>query len=277
MIIKDPQHSIVNSLEVYLLPLRKVMLISVLLVLFSACNNNKDIIVWIASPWQHVLQNTPPGDLKEVNLQAAGNEYESFRVIIHNAGEEELSGLNLSVSKLKSNEGEIHPGNYQLYRANYLHVTKPSSRSKNPPGYYPDALIPFAASGSEQDPAMIKYVAAPFSVDTASNAEIWCDLFVPKRTIPGTYHGTVSLKKDKKTLVKIPVSITVWDFELPDTFAMRSHFGSLRRNAVKMMGIEPGTLEFDETVNCIIRNCLNTGQFQVHLKMYGPFGMNRKV
>ena len=103
----------------------------------------------MATPWQHVLQNDSPGDLQTVTIKAASNEYEPFRLIVHNSGKKILTGLNVKVSSLESNESEIPAGNIQLYRANYLNVTKPSNRSKNPAGFYPDALIPFVESESD--------------------------------------------------------------------------------------------------------------------------------
>lgn len=225
---------------------RLILLAGILTMVLSACSN-KDVTVWIATPWQQVLQNTPPGDVRSVTIKAASNEYEPFRLIVHNSGKINLTDLNVTVSNLKSNDGEITAANIKLYRANYLNVTKPSNRSKNPAGFYPDALIPFIESAVVKNVSdQVTYVAAPFSVDTASNAEIWCDLYVPDVTKPGTYSGEVTLAKKKKKIAEIPVTLIVWDFELPAEIAMLSHFGSLNSAAVKLMGIEAGGREFLE-------------------------------
>lgn len=225
---------------------RLILLAGILTMVLSACDN-KDVTVWIATPWQQVLQNTPPGDVRSVTIKAASNEYEPFRLIVHNSGKINLTDLNVTVSNLKSNDGEITATNIKLYRANYLNVTKPSNRSKNPAGFYPDALIPFIESAVVKSVSdQVTYVAAPFSVDTASNAEIWCDLYVPDVTKPGTYSGEVTLAKKKKKIAEIPVTLIVWDFELPAEIAMLSHFGSLNSAAVKLMGIEAGGREFLE-------------------------------
>ncbi|NQU52213.1 MAG: DUF4091 domain-containing protein [Bacteroidetes bacterium] len=222
-----------------------VLLISSLILLFTACNN-KDVTVWVASPWQHVLQNTPPDTARAANLTASSNEYAPFRIIVHNSGNQQLTDLNLMLSNLISNDSEISSENIKLYRAHYVNVRKPSRFSPNPAGWYPDALIPFSVPKPEESSEALTYVAAPFSVDTEKNAEIWCDLYVPKGTKPGTYMGTATLTQNDNTLSEVPVTLKVWDFELPDKISMRSNFGGLSGEVIKMLDIHPGTKEYKE-------------------------------
>ena len=42
----------------------------------------QDPVVWVASPWQHVLGNTEPGGNRTAEITAARNEYEPLRVIV---------------------------------------------------------------------------------------------------------------------------------------------------------------------------------------------------
>ncbi|MDD4107617.1 MAG: DUF4091 domain-containing protein [Prolixibacteraceae bacterium] len=214
-----------------------------LLMLLSACTK-KQYTVWIASPWQQVIRSTPPGDLMEVNLKAAANEYEPFRIIIHNGGDSQMEDVNVQVTDLKSEQSTvISSDNFELFRAYYLNVTKPSNRTENPVGWYPDALIPFKGgqSGQIEGP---EFFAAPFSVDTAQNAEVWCDLYVPAGTASGIYKGTVTVTSGNKRISRLPVTLTVWDFELPAKISMRSHFGSFNATSSKMMGAEKGSERF---------------------------------
>lgn len=222
---------------------KSIYLSFALIVLLSACTK-KQYTVWVASPWQQVIRSTPPGELTEVNLKAAANEYEPFRLIIHNGEENPLEDLNVVVTDLKGDQGDIiTANNIELYRAYYLNVTKPSNRTKNPVGWYPDALIPFngGQSGQIEGP---EFFAAPFSVDTAQNAEVWCDLYVPAGTQSGLYEGTVTVTSGNKKIAKIPVHLTVWDFELPEKISMRSHFGSFNATSAKMTGTEPDSERF---------------------------------
>ncbi len=43
---------------------------------------SQELVVWVASPWQHVLRSTEPGDARSAEIIAARNEYEPLRVII---------------------------------------------------------------------------------------------------------------------------------------------------------------------------------------------------
>ena len=223
--------------------MKKLTFIAIALIMIVPACTQKGATVWVASPWQRVLRSTPPGEMRDVKLKSAANEYEPFRLIIH-SDSRPLTEVNVTVSSLKSENGEISASNIQLYRANYLNVTKPSNRTKNPVDWYPDALIPFMDPQVGNKDGNVTYVAAPFSVDTAQNAEVWCDLFVPSGTKPGMYQGTATVLAGKRKLAKVPIELKVWDFELPAKIAMLSHFGSLNSNAAKMMGIEVGSEEF---------------------------------
>ncbi len=227
--------------------IRDIISISVAIFLISGCSGNKDIQVWVASPWQQVLRSSLPDGPDGVNLKSAANEYEPFRIIIRNSGEDQFENINVHVDNLKGEEGRvISSDNIKLYRAHYLHVTEPSHRTENPVGWYPDALIPYSGKTVDRQVESITYVASPFSIDTAQNAEVWCDLFVPSGTQSGVYRGNITVTAGNKKLARVPVHLEVWDFELPPEIAMRSHFGSLNAASGKMMGAEKGSEAFRE-------------------------------
>jgi hypothetical protein len=230
---------------------RTMMVCAAMLLSLISCTR-QDVTVWVASPWQHVLRSTPPGEQREAVLKAAGNEYEPFRLIIHNSGNLPLNNLTVGVSSLKNGNDEISAENISLYRAHYLHVTEPSRRNDKPAGWYPDALIPFSVPESGRETEKPDYVAAPFHVDTGQNAEVWCDLFVPPGKNPGIYHGTVTIRAGGIRLARVPVHLTVWDFELPEKMTLVTQLGALHRNSMKMMGIEEGTGEFEKMESLLL-------------------------
>ena len=104
---------------------------------------SQEPVVWVASPWQHVLRSTEPGGAKSAEIVAARNEYEPLRVIIR-AGAQALANVRVEASALTGPAGQIEAGNVALFREHYIHVFKPSYASKAPTGWYPDALIPIA-------------------------------------------------------------------------------------------------------------------------------------
>lgn len=224
---------------------KKMLLFCILIILVYSCTS-PDGIVWVASPWQHVLLSTPPVDENTVNIKAAANEYEPFRLVVHNNEDQKLEDLTVTMSSLKSKGNQITADNISFYRAHYLHITKPSHRTDNPTGWYPDALIPFSDPNFDDESENINYIASPFSVDPGQNGEVWCDLFVPPGTEPGIYQGTVTVRTGRKRLARIPVHLTVWDFELPREIAMRSHFGPLHidRGGHNILGIERDSKKF---------------------------------
>ncbi len=182
--------------------------------------------MWVASPWEHVLKDTKPGDGEKVNLQCAANEYEIFRVIV-SAGDKPLTNCRARVCDLVSENGAIPASNISLYRAHYIHIFEPSYRSTAPPGWYPDPLIPVVDPETGKVLAGAQYDAQPFDVPPNTNQQIWGEVYVPKGTSAGDYSGQLVVTSGGRRLAEVPIRLTVWDFELPDEIAMRSNFGSL--------------------------------------------------
>ena len=199
---------------------------------------SQDPVVWVASPWQHVLRSTEPGGAKSAEIVAARNEYEPLRVIIH-AGAQALANVHVEASALSGPAGQIEAGNIALFREHYINVFKPSHASKAPTGWYPDALIPIAGG----DPGA-KYRSLPVSVDPGTNQGVWVDVYVPRDTAPGEYSGTITVIADGKPLSSVPLKVRVQPFTLPDNIAMRSNFGSLGAGLARQLGMDAGSPEF---------------------------------
>lgn len=202
-------------------------------------------VIWVASPWEHVLKSSEPGASRDVTLEAAANEYEAFRIIVR-AGETPLPEVTLSASDLEGPAGTIPGSNITLFREYYLNVFAPSPRSTAPTGWYPDALIPFVDPETGQDIAGAQYDASPYTIEAGANQGYWADLFIPKATAAGEYRGSVTVTAQGVPVAVIPVSLTVWPFELPDTFAMQSNFGALGSRIAKKNNLDINSPEFAE-------------------------------
>ncbi len=144
---------------------------------------SQEPVVWVASPWEHVLRSTEPGGAKSAEIVAARNEYEPLRVIIH-AGAKALANVRVEAGALTGSAGQIEAKNVALFREHYINVFKPSPRSKAPTGWYPDALIPTAGG----DPAA-KYPPLPVSVEPATNQGFWADVYIPAIRHPASIPG----------------------------------------------------------------------------------------
>ncbi len=114
--------------------------------------------------------------------------------------------------------------NVTLYREYYLTVTGTANYGggNNPPlgsGTYPEPLIPFndPETGAALCGSSATLKACNASISPGQNQPYWMDISIPHGTTnapTGTYTGSLSVTADQGT-VTVPVSLTVWNFELP--------------------------------------------------------------
>ncbi len=65
-----------------------------------------------------------------------------------------------------------------------------------------------------------------FNTYESMNEVIWGDVFVPADTAPGSYTGALSVTAEGRKPVRLPIELTVWDFELPLTSSVVTAFNS---------------------------------------------------
>jgi len=180
--------------------------------------------VWVERATTKVLKDfTPAGKAVQVHLEAARNEYEAFQVVVA-AGPQPLTGVIMELSDLEAPGAVIPAAQARLYLEYYVQIDKPSPcdslLSQNcgghevyirVPGQYPDALIPFfdpyCADGTP--------VAVPFDVPAGDLQTVFVDLHIPPAAAPGTYEGQLAVLADGVQIALLPVTLEVWDFEIP--------------------------------------------------------------
>ena len=64
-----------------------------------------------------------------------------------------------------------------------------------------------------------------FYASPKRNQPVWIDVYAPKNTQPGNYSGSVTITAKNKTAVTIPITIKIWNFQLPDTSSLKNYFG----------------------------------------------------
>src|SRR5262249_45709420 len=82
----------------------------------------------------------------------------------------------------------------------------------------PDPLIPLV------DPYSGKPAGAPFGVEPDTNLPLWVDVRIPDDAKPGTYTGSVRITSTGQDDIVVPVSLDVWDLDLPDYRSVTTHF-----------------------------------------------------
>jgi hypothetical protein len=180
--------------------------------------------VWVSSSLARVGPADAVGAVSSVNLSSARGETVDTQVIVR-APAGGLTNVNLSASALTGPGGAtIAASNFVLYREYYLTVTGTAGYGggSNPPlgsGTYAEPLIPFKdpETGAALCGSGASLKACNATISAGQNQPYWIDISVPRgatNSPPGTYTGTVSVTADQGT-VTIPVTLTVWNFELP--------------------------------------------------------------
>jgi hypothetical protein len=205
-----------------------------------------ELILWAAPATTCVKPDDASIRADHIAISAARNEWEPFQVVVSALGEP-LSGVTVEASDLRAERERIGRENIHLFREHYIEVTRSSYRRDVPPGWWPDALIPFENPlGGPFGEA--KYRAQPFDVQTGRNQPIWCEVWVPWQARSGRYTSTISAKAAGGQRAEVEVSLTVYDFQLPAVASVRSDFGSVAR-AAPQHGLEasdPAWLPIEE-------------------------------
>jgi Glycoside hydrolase 123 N-terminal domain/Glycoside hydrolase 123, catalytic domain len=194
----------------------------------AAWSASGNLEVWTARSLDRVGMTQAPGDNKDVKLFAARGEAQSFQIVVR-GGDGGLSVSNVNVSDLQGPDGALIPKTaFRLYREKYVHVDKTSPNwhgSNQPlgPGWYADALIPFTDPASGKPLSGAQLTAVPFDLKAGNNQPVWVDIEVPRTAKPGVYSGTYTVTSQHGDATG-PISLTVWNFEMPASPALKSSF-----------------------------------------------------
>ncbi len=71
-----------------------------------------------------------------------------------------------------------------------------------------------------------RFQAVPFDLPADETHGFFVDVFIPADARPGAYHGVYRVTAEDHEAVEVPVSLTVWDFALPDVPTLKTAFGS---------------------------------------------------
>ncbi len=189
---------------------------------------------------QRIVPHQPPFGEPVARLSAARNEVESFQIVVA-APLQTLHVTGAELSELTRDDGARIPAEcIRLFREESVRVRLSTPRAELPPGLYPDALVPFVnpITGQPIEPRSqhrerwgeplvttgFDMYALPFEVFENQNQPLWIDVQVPADAQAGEYRGVFRVVA-REGKAEIPVSLTVWDFTLPDGPTHRNHFG----------------------------------------------------
>jgi hypothetical protein len=180
--------------------------------------------VWVTPSLVRVGKADAPGTASSITLSSARGETVDTQVIVQGPSSG-LTNVNVSASALTGPGGASLPAaSFTLYREYYLSVTGTASYGggSNPPlgsGTYPEPLIPFndPETGLPLCGSGATLKACNATVAAGQNQPYWIDISVPRgatNSPSGIYTGSISITADQGNAT-IPVTLTVWNFELP--------------------------------------------------------------
>lgn len=165
--------------------------------------------LWNSTGTYKVMQETklPSEKAQGVRISAAKNEFEPFQLVLKPA--KQLKNVKVTPHILTGPKGaKIEAWNVSVRNVDYIFVSEPTSLDVAK-GYYPDALPEFA----------------PFTATQGVNNPVWVTVYVPSKTVAGDYKGTVDVSADGLKTISVPVTVHVWNFELPNVSKLRTAFG----------------------------------------------------
>ena len=184
--------------------------------------------MWTLTETRHVLRSELPATGTAVQLGAASNEWVSFQILLRS--DAPVPGVRLDAGDLKGPGGvALRRTDARLYRQHQLHLEVGTYRNDRfKPDWYPDPLIPFQHPMTGKKLEGARFTAVPFDLPANETHGFWVDLFVPANAAPGDYRGVYRVTTGAGAAGEIPVSLTVWNFALPQTPTLVTEFGSPR-------------------------------------------------
>jgi len=200
----------------------KLISISVLSFLILAGPAHAELAATVVDGTVTVRPTDKVSGSTKAEIFAAKNEYEPFQVVVFDSDEGALSGVDAEATDLESDKGNvISADNVFLFREHLIFISKASHKpfSESTLGYWPDPLVPFKDRYFGEDRN-----GAPFDVPEGENRVIWVEVYVSLDTPAGVYKGSLYVTAQGKSQIEIPITLTVWDFELPEKITLNSVF-----------------------------------------------------
>ncbi len=167
---------------------------------------------WFADTTVKLTPQTPVPDKRRASIQisTAANEAQSFQVIL--SPKREFSLERVEVSALRSGEHEIGATSMEVRAVEYVPVSRKARI--NQVAFYGrigDPLVPVKPrTGTRND----------------GNLAFWLTVRTSAGTPGGIYHGEVTIVTADAAPLRLPLSVQVYEFELPEYSSFRSHMGA---------------------------------------------------
>jgi hypothetical protein len=184
--------------------------------------------VWTQGIARKIQPTTAPGPGTTVDVASARKAWASWQLVVRGNGGG-LQGVKVSVhDDLSDGNGHtLAKTNVTFFREYYVDLAGLMSNTGNIPvpamsptadARTPDPLIPLV------DPYTGMDAGQPFNVASSENQPVFIDVYVPAGTTAGTYKGTLDVSAASGGSASVPISVTVWNIDLPDMTTVTTHF-----------------------------------------------------
>ncbi len=194
-----------------------------------------------------------PGSATSISVASARAAWASAQLVVYGKGGA-VSGVTIDVpSDLSDGAGHtLAKSNVTFFREYFIdftgvkadtgNVPVPAMSATNDP-LLPDPLVPLI------NPYTGNNAGQPFNVAANSNQPIWVDIQIPTGTTAGTYTGTIHVTSAQGS-TDVPLSVTVWNIDLPDMRTVTTHFAMDFNNFIEY---HAGIYDCDNTgKNCYL-------------------------
>ncbi len=165
-----------------------------------------------------------------VSIASARNEYEPFQLII--STEKALENIWLTIDRfnhLKTNQK--YEFKTKIHHVAYVDIKQPSD-TNGFPGEWPDPLPPYQGG---------------FSIVPFRNYPLWVIIYIPTTCPAGLYTSEVKIEY-KGGIVRIPIQLQVWDFQLPEIASLRSGFDLSAKLVAAYHYLDLNSNEFEQLI-----------------------------
>lgn len=205
-----------------------------------------DVSVGVVSSLQRFLQDEVNVDgAKDAEIFCAKAETESFQIIIANDTDAELVDIDLRKGSWRYSGDKPSAGApvMRMFREHYVMLASPSPWAKSRAGMYPDALIPFVNPYTGKRVTSARYLAGGQSIKAGHSQGYWIDIFVDRDVTAGVYKNEITVLSGGENIAVIPLTVTVWDFELPEIHKLKTYFSGMR-NVSSSHGLEENSFRY---------------------------------
>jgi hypothetical protein len=176
----------------------------------------------------------------KIIVSGARNEHVPFQVVVSvpvppGRRPKAPTGLFITGSDLKSQDGKTIPKSQVSFFLEHYIMLYAKSGPIGQTGYWPDALVP---------------IKEPFGMtaqyNVVKNRPVWVDVTIPATTPAGTYHGTISVTQNDKTLETLNLELQVYNFTLPEKTKLVSYMNVSKSQLARFYHKDAKSPEIDK-------------------------------